>query len=242
MISYSRLGDNWLGNQLFQMAATIALALRNNDKYVFPAWKYEKYFTLKDCFSSELKIDLSEHDTYRDPNFYFFEPIPYRKNLNLWGYFQSEKYFKDFEDTIKILLMPKNVDEIKYNHTAIHVRRGDYLNYPKEYNILDMSYYSKAMNILNSKFYTIFSNDIEWCKSNFVGNNFEFSEGKTDIEDLTLMISYEHHIIANSAYSWWGAYLNKNPFKKIIAPKQWWSIDNLKSNSDDLIPKEWMQI
>src|ERR1019366_4582584 len=102
MISYSQLGNNGrLGNQLFQMAAAICLALNNNDTYIFPAWKYEKYFNLHGCFSNS----VTYKNTYNEPHFHY-APIPYQQNLNLSGYYQSYKYMTGNEDFIIEKLMP----------------------------------------------------------------------------------------------------------------------------------------
>ena len=129
MISYKDLGQmGRLGNQLFQIATTIALAERNDDKYVFPQWTYEKNFNLYNCFSDNIEAT----ETYREPSF-TYSPIPYKPNLNLHGFFQSEKYFADQFDIIHHLLTPQIGYGIKYNYASIHVRRGDYLNLTKEY-------------------------------------------------------------------------------------------------------------
>lgn len=237
MISFKLLGNmGRLGNQLFQIATTISTALRNNDTYVFPNWKEETNFNIHNCFSNQIHNTKNHIEPY-----YHYAPISYEPNLNLQGYYQSEKYFSDFQDIIHGLLTPKIGFPIKYNYTSIHIRRGDYLNLTKEYVQLNMDYYKKAMNIINSKYYMIFSDDINWCKQNFMGNNFIFSENKSDVEDLALQLSCEHNIIANSSFSWWGAYLNKNPSKIIIAPQQWFG-PGLPHNTKDLLPSKWIKI
>lgn len=241
MITFSNLGNQGrLGNQLYQIASVIALALKNKDTYIFPQWQYEAFFNLKDCFSSEIKPTKK----FLESGFHYTE-IPYNisKNeiLDLSGYFQSKKYFEHCEDEIKRLLTPKNIYETIYDVTSLHVRRGDYLTFSKEFNQLDMNYYNKAMSIIKSKYYLIFSDDIKWCKKNFIGDQFMFSEGKNPAEDLSLMISCENNIIANSSFSWWGAYLNKNKDKKIIYPKTWFG-PNLLHDTKDLIPEGWIKI
>ncbi len=237
MISFRRLGDmGRLGNQLFQIAATVALAVENNDDYAFPAWKDAPHFNLTGCFSH----DLSQQQVYREPVFPY-SPIPYRPNMDLEGFFQSEKYFANSKYLIQSLLTPRIGFGMKYNHTAIHVRRGDYLQLSREYVQLDMNYYRRAMQMIGSKYYIIFSDDMAWCKANFGGDNVIFSEGKSPVEDLALMLSCEHAIIANSSFSWWGAYLNKNPSKIVIAPHAWFG-HNLPHDTRDLIPSGWTKI
>lgn len=237
MISFKGLG-NWgrLGNQLFQIATTVALAVENNDDYVFPQWPEQPNFSLTNCFSN----NITNQQSYREPSF-TYTPIPYRPNLDLEGFFQSEKYFENSQDIIQSLLTPRIGYGIQYNYTSIHVRRGDYLNLQKEYAQLGMDYYNRAMQMVSSKHYIIFSDDINWCKSNFRGDNIIFSEGKSPVNDLAMMLSCEHNIIANSSFSWWAAYLNKNPSKIVIAPQNWFG-PALPHNTKDLIPEKWIKI
>lgn len=240
MISFKGMGDisrfGRLGNQLFQIAATVALAVRNNDDYVFPPWTYEPNFSLINCFSSK----INNTDRYVETSF-TYSPIPYRPNMDLEGFFQSEKYFEDQQGLIRSLFNPKLNFGIKYDYAAIHVRHGDYINLKREYNQLTMPYYNQAMKMINAKNYIIFSDDINWCKANFKGNNIVFSEGKSPAEDLALMMACEHQIIANSSFSWWGAWLNKNPSKIVIAPQNWFG-PNLPHNTKDLLPESWIKI
>jgi hypothetical protein len=236
MISFAKLGQmGRLGNQLFQIATTIALALRNNDKYVFPYWEEERNFNLHNCFSH-----ITNTEIFMESDF-TYNPIPYKQNLNIQGFFQSEKYFEDCQNVIHHLLTPKIGFGIKYGYTSIHVRKGDYVNLIRQYEQLNMSYYQKAMQVINSKYYIVFSDDIAWCKANFKGNNFTFSEGRSAAEDLALMLSCEHNIVANSSFSWWGAWLNKNPSKVVIAPQKWFG-PAMPHNTKDLLPKTWVQI
>lgn len=241
MISFKDLGKmGRLGNQLFQIAATVALALRNNDRYIFPPWEYEPFFNLHGCFSNSINATT----TYQEPNFQYTS-IPYHNTtsntLNLVGYLQSEKYFEDHRDIIHHLLTPNFGFGIKYGYTSIHVRRGDYLNLTQEYVQLGMDYYQRAMDIVKSEHYIVFSDDIAWCKSNFRGENVIFSEGRNSVEDMALLAACENQIIANSSFSWWGAWLNKNPSKNVIAPTQWFG-PALPHNTKDLLPEGWIRI
>jgi hypothetical protein len=237
MISFKNLGNmGRLGNQLFQIATTISLAVENNEEYMFPEWEYSSYFSLTRCFSN----NIPNLETYKESGF-VYTPIPYRPNLNLEGFFQSEKYFIRSQDIIQNLLTPKVGGPIQWDHTAVHIRRGDYLNLKQEYVQLGMDYYSKAMQMTATKNYIIFSDDMAWCKANFQGDNITFSEGKSPVEDLALMLSCEHTIIANSSFSWWGAYLNKNPSKIVIAPQRWFG-PNLPHDTRDLLPSQWTKL
>jgi len=241
MITFTNLGKQGrLGNQLFQCAATIALAIRNNDKYLFPPWDYAPHFNLHGCFSNSIQPTI----TYNEPHFHY-APIPHRDTINatvdLVGFYQSIKYFEDCQDTIQHLLTPKIGFGIKYGYTAIHIRRGDYLTLTREYIQLGMDYYQKAMEIAKTNQYIIFSDDIPWCKANFTGNNVIFSEGRSPIEDLALMASCENQIVCNSTFGWWSAYLNKLPTKIVVAPARWFG-PALSHNTRDLLPSSWKQI
>lgn len=101
-----------------------------------------------------------------------------------------------------------------------------------------MRYYQAAMNQTKTPFYLIFSDDIAWCKKQFIGPQFEFAEGNSPVTDLALQISCEHNIIANSSFSWWGAYLNKNPGKRVIAPGKWFGPAQ-PHDTRDLLPSSW---
>lgn len=241
MITYKDLGSaGRIGNQFFELSSTIALAIRNDDKYMFPTWKYEKDFNLHGCFSNDINPTVN----YSEP-FFHYQEIPHKntKNqiLNLRGYYQSYKYFDDCQDLIQGLLTPKLGFDVKWDCTSIHCRRGDYVNLTNEYAQLDMHYYNAAMEECNTSKYLIVSDDIEYCKSIFKGDKFIFSTAKSEVEDLALQISCENNIIANSSFSWWGAYLNKNPSKKIIAPSKWFG-PALPHDTKDLIPPSWIKI
>lgn len=240
MISFSKLGKQGrLGNQLFQMAATISHAINQNTSYVFPKWQYENYFNLTGCFSNNIKIEK----TYTEPYFHYSD-IPRFNNLELSGYFQSELYFLQHKDIIKQLLTPKYEVQLEPGLCGIHVRRGDYLNLTNCYTQLDMNYYNQAMQESGCSKFLVFSDDIEWCKCNFKGEHFEFSERHSDYEDLAIMVKKcQSLIIANSSFSWWGSYLNSNDNKKVIAPSKWFG-PQLQHNIKDLMPSSeaWITI
>lgn len=240
MITFSQLGNQGrIANQIFELSCCISYAIDNDHQYKFPTWEYEQYFNLHNCYSDQIKPTI----IYHEPNFHYTKipSFPRDEIIDFRGYMQSYKYFDNNQDIIMGLFTPKQGHNIQYNTTAIHVRRGDYLNLTKEYIQLNMEYYYKAMQMINSKKYLVFSDDIEWCKQNFHGNNIMFSENKKPIEDLSLFLACEHAIIANSSFSWWGAYLNKNPSKIIIAPEKWFG-PALPHDTKDLLPEKWIKI
>ena len=185
-------------------------------------------------------------------------------NITLSGYFQNEKYFEKIADelrsdfTFKYPLNDENeniASEILANESvSIHIRRGDYVsNKASTANFVtcDISYYEKAIATIKQKvdkpvFY-VFSDDIEWVK-----NNLEFYEssvkyidwnkGKDSYIDMQLMSLCKHNIIANSSFSWWGAWLNNNPKKIVITPTQWFRAEEKNKLLDDFLPKSWIKI
>ena len=154
-------------------------------------------------------------------------------NYNLHGFFQSEKYFKKIEKDIReIFTLKDKYNNIiqKYDMTntfSIHIRRGDYVNSRihgclsnKEVLINYINKGLESIHIENLRL-IVFSDDIEWCKNNLTFKNMEFIDGNEDIIDLFIMSRCENHIISNSTFSWWGAWLNKNKRKKVITPTPW---------------------
>jgi hypothetical protein len=177
-----------------------------------------------------------------------------KKDIYLDGYWQNEKYFINIRDEIIRDFIPKNNNSIivenylkdinTTNSVSIHVRRGDYANHPN-IGILDISYYQKAViymtKYIENPIFYIFSNDIEWCKENFIFIDKKIIIDKTnnEIEDMILMKNCNHNIIANSSFSWWGAWLNKNDNKIVIAPKKWMAEN---PNNYKWVPDNWVEI
>lgn len=203
----------------------------------------------------------------KSERFYFWkndrEAITYNENyltMNnkyLYAHYQSEKYFKIVEKEIrkdfifvnkldkKNLILKHNIEN--ENAVSIHVRRGDYLNKNSTLsNVCTIKYYLNAINYIlkrvdNPKFY-IFSNDITWCKENLYLKNAVYinhNKGKDSYKDMQLMSSCKHNIIANSTFSWWGAWLNNNKNKIVIAPNRWF---NNVEGTYDIIPESWKKI
>ena len=238
-VTFAQLGKyGRLGNQLWQIAATIGYSHRHGCDYALPQWEYASQFNIP----AESFRPFKSKNSYNEPYFHY-AGIPFKPDTNLHGYFQSYKYWHDCEGKIRRLLTPKRYQEKLLDTTAIHVRRTDYLTHKGCYEILGMNYYERAMAQMNTSKYLIFSDDISWCKKHFIGNQFEFSEGNSDVVDLSIMIKCINNIIANSSFSWWGAWLNPNPDKVVIAPKNWFG-PKLASTHDtkDLLPSEWLKI
>jgi hypothetical protein len=180
----------------------------------------------------------------------------------LSGYWQTEKYFSDIENLIREdfrIIKPLDGQNLgiaeKIKHTesvSIHLRGRDYINRVETKKIhftCDNSYYERSLSFIREKIknphFFVFSDDPEWAKKFLKTNHsFTFVEGnswnKTSYEDLRLMSLCRHNIIANSSFSWWGAWLNLNVDKIVVAPKKWFA--DTERNSQDLIPDGWIKL
>ena len=184
-----------------------------------------------------------------------YDPMVFQhKNIYLNGYWHNEDYFKHIRDILEREFTPKEslkMTSLNYlnqiratNSISVHIRRGDYLKHPN-LGVLDLNYYKHAINFFleyqkNSIFY-FFSDDINWCKENFsfVDQKIFIENTSSEVEDLHLMTNCRHNIIANSTFSWWGAWLNNNVNKMVIAPQKWMA-HNPKNYS--WVPNTWKQV
>ena len=124
----------------------------------------------------------------------------------------------------------------------MHVRRGDYLKFKDTHPPCSVEYYNQAISSFSeSSIFLVISDDIEWCKENFLGDKFYFVEGNEDYIDLYLMSLCKNNIIANSSFSWWAAWLNRNKEKIVIAPEKWFG-NEVQYNTDNLLPSSWETI
>lgn len=199
--------------------------------------------------------------TEQEEYFNKFSPslLSYKQNCYFKGFFQTEKYFynvrsKLLEDfTIKKNLSKQNqlmLEKIKsVNSVSVHFRRGDYTKsrVAKIFGFCSDNYYKKAIDIIakNTKeplTLFVFSDDINWVKNNIKFDYdtvfVDINSGKKGVFDLELMKNCKHNVIANSSFSWWGAWLNENPNKIVAAPTPW--MENMEDN--DLIPESWIKI
>ena len=249
-----------LGNQLFTIATTLALAFENDDVAVFPDLKNKNWYgNYTENIFRKLYIagDKNFIQSVHSQDGWKYEKIPYQKNLCLNGYFQSEKYFKNQRgEILETFSIPEEINNYIFNKyfnilesentVAVHVRRGDYLTkrLRQFHYVQDVEYYKKAMNLFSDdEKYIFFSDDIEWCKQNFGSKkNVFFIEGERDVVDLYLMSMMKNNIIGNSTFSWWGAWLNRSETKRVIAPSKWYGPKNAHLEVDDLIPDEWQML
>ena len=256
-----RLHDR-LGNQLFEIAATLSLALDNNAEALFPALRLRKdegiplnyeqiFFRLNDSSPpSKILFNFLQDETYD------FVPPTFVPNMSLMGYFQSEKYFKHNKDKILPLFEPKpevySYLKAKYpylmqhpNTVAIHLRDFDTELYVenKIFTTIGRPYVERAVELFPEEdtLFLVFSDRIDWAK--WVLKDFSrkviFIEGNNYIQDFFFMSHCKHQIITNSTFSWWAAYLNKNPDKKVIAPRNWFKPTH-PATSEHIVPPEWI--
>lgn len=286
-----------LGNQLFQIFATIALSLRQpNLKFIFPFSDFSPGMTKRVTYWNDLLRNLLPFTTnnsnisleYISNNFFVlretnhsFSPLPLlNNNTLLFGYFQSYKYFHDYLPQILDLI---NFDSIQNdvrseysnyfqlssnqdtNIISIHFRFGDYLTLNDYFEILNSDYYINALKhiifkdlrihvriiyFFENQDYKHVSPIIEQIKdfSNTMNDyhfqHIDISHNIDDWKQLLLMTSCNNNIIANSTFSWWGAYLNPNPHKIVCYPNKWFGKQESKKQSElsDKFPDTWIKI
>ena len=173
---------------------------------------------------------------------------------SLYGYYQTEKYFshirekilkefsfkqhiKDFAGIYMENIRKSNKDS---QIVSIHVRRGDYVMFPDHHPTCTKDYYSKSIEEfeIESTIFLVFSDDVEWCRNEFTDPNYIICDLQDPYVELCLMSLCDHHIIANSSYSWWGSWLNINPNKKVIAPSRWFGTA-INKDVSDIYCKDW---
>lgn len=247
-VIYDKKGGytGFLGNVMFQAAATIGIAKKHGMDYVFPYKDFYDVFQLQVPQRSVEELSKMPTVDYAERGFHYSEVnLNPDLNYNLTGYFQSKKYWAHCEDLIRETFKFKSADFFKKDvpdgansktypkstnavPVSIHIRRGDYCNLPNHHPVLTMDYYNAAIDKMYSLlpgknlFFNIHTNDTEWCSSEFSSL---ILDCKADIitgfsaEDAMCHLSMNHHhIIANSSFSWWGSYLGTHPDKIIIAP------------------------
>lgn len=260
MISVNLKGG--LGNQLFQIAAGYALAARTGRKFACArSHLSSQHGGSSQYFKNVLRnVPFVEklNDTfvgYSEKAFHYTPLENIEGNVFLDGYFQSEKYFKDFEkDVVEMLSVDDDtLDYLKDHYNAIfttentcalHVRRGDYLNLQHYHPEQSVSYFKKAIDIVGEDYlYFVCSDDIPWCMQNL-----SFIKNKIFIIGLPSHMTFyaaslcKHNIMANSTFAWWAAYINKNLNKKVIAPKLWFGPGYAHWSTEDLYCDSWITI
>ena len=263
MISFNQLGNlGRLGNQMFQYASLRGIAANRGFDYCIPSKEIfgVSDFNVKNSTTnihtafdiSKDKTSLTHNSIVEECGYHFDERLfnSCEDNIDLFGYFQSEKYFKHIETEIRntfsfalktIKVCSEFLDSISLNNQviALHIRRGDYLNLQDFHPTPPIGYYENALDKLPNVPVIIFSDDIEWASRQqlFDPGRFYISESNLADYDLCLMSLCRYHIIANSSFSWWGAWLANS--EHTIAPKVWFGPSLPDHNTSDLYCPGW---
>jgi hypothetical protein len=261
MLANNSIGNlGRLGNQMFQYATLRGLASKHSYEYCLPPKDYVGTLdpnckntdtSIFDCFKiPEVPRLLLDVPVIQESCFELDEELwnNCSDNISLYGYFQTEKYFKHIDSTIRedFTFVDKIFHSCYYflentfgysNCISLHIRRGDYLKYthhPEQ----PMSYYETALTQFPELPVLVFSDDIEWCRQQelFKRERFYLSEGNGTAYDLCLQSLCQYHIIANSSFSWWGAWLADS--QNVIAPRNWFG-PPLSYNTKDLYLNHW---
>lgn len=262
MIGFNELGaKGWLGNQMFQYASLVGIAENRGFQYTVPPnddsrihdYNLFNFFEMKNCknigyidaptfygFTPEEINAHYPHSSAFEFNEKLFNECP--DNMNINGFFQTEKYFKNIRNRIlEDFKFKKDYDLPTDQYISLHVRRNDYLLSGPNFAQCSIEYYRQAIDSINVNLpVVVLSDDIAWCRENIPGDI--FAEGNTNDHDLYIMSKARHNIIANSTYGWWGAWLNQNPDKIVVAPSVWFGPALIHHDTKDLYPPEWRVI
>ena len=269
MIGFNYLGKmGQLGNQMFQYASLRGIAKNRGFNFCIPF--HNEVFV--DSLGNKLKIELfnpfvmsnvtqlniqlidQDRPNVQESTFAFDEKLfnECPDWVNLQGYFQTEKYFKNIEDEIRQDFTFKNEIALLCKHrmsevdrpVALHIRRGDFIKNSANHHNLGLDYYASALERFESdRTVIIFSDDPDWCKEQelFEDDRFLVSEGNDSYTDLCLMSLCSDFIIANSTFSWWGAWLSKSMNKVVCAPdpNKWFGPNNAHLDASDIMLEDW---
>jgi hypothetical protein len=255
-----------LGNQLFQYAfgrqqmlngieVLFANSSYSNDKIVKQTWPRPYQLDKFNIDNIIISTFNPKSKTVRESTIGHDKKLLKMKNFNFNGYWQYLDYYEsDLNELMKLFTVKDKYKTQEYKNilvkiqstesVSVHIRRGDYVLLSKTYEhfILPFEYYYEAINLISAKTIFIFSDDMEWCKEKFKPQYFSkeilFVEGLPAYLDFELIKSCNHNVISASTFSWWGAFLNSNPNKTVIAPTIW---DNYKSH-ELIYPKDWIKI
>ena len=263
-----------LGNQLFQIFATIAYSLNNRKRFIFeynkrtsePKYRQTIYW---ENFLKNLKRFTTQDNincpVYKETKF-TYQVIPtITHDFKLFGYFQSEKYFKSqYQNIIKFIGLRKQQETTKVpeNCISLHFRIGDYVlpQFKDAHPLMPIEYYINALNkiLFCNTFEKSIWNVLYFCQkqdNNTVEKKITIlkekfpklifikaSDDSEDWEQMLMMSCCEHNIIANSSFSWWGAYFNGNKDKIVCYPSVWFGPKLANKDTSDLFPNSWVKI
>ena len=279
MIGFNHLGSlGRLGNQMFEFAALYGIATKHGYDWCIPPRTHKgiENYSLFEAFDIDGVTEkfIETDNLVGERHFHFDEPLLNEcpDNVSLWGFFQTEKYFKHVEDDIRKIYRFRNeflepcqdmMNRIDGEPIMLHVRRGDpnltdprgfkwaYTECSSQHPPQPLEYYEKALaEFDDDQPVIVFSDSTDWVQEQeiFKPDRFFISEPQEKYEDgsytpyidLCLMSLCSHAIIANSSMSWWGAWLQSNPNKKVIAPKMWFGPAYPDNDTKDLYCKDWI--
>ena len=267
MLGFNRLGQlGRLGNQMFQFAALRGIAASINADWCVPPSDFNNEWNTHQLFKT-FELSSLPHDRIKlldrgyapivEERFFHFDPALLAccpDHTSLHGYFQSEKWFLHIANSIKndftFLndIVTQASSQLKHweNPIALHVRRTDYIVNSANHPVMPLNYYQTALDqYAADRQVVVFSDDPAWCKQQplFLNSRFTVVDNSDNRIDLYLMTQCSDYIIANSSFSWWGAWLSNNANKRVIAPACWFGTGYTSTHdTKDLIPDTWTRI
>jgi hypothetical protein len=246
-----------LGNQLFEIATAYAHAQRNSYQLqISPTTNCKRMVYWDSFYPNCIQYKCIDHiqllPRYNEPHFHYVSIPSYARNL--FGYFQSSKYFSEYADEIKTLFTPSC--EVRDNmnakwghlltepHIVMHIRRGDYVALPQFHGILKPSYYVNAVQRMMSETcitkVLVFSDDIEWCKTIGLPESTVYVDESDETIALLLMSQFKHYIISNSSFSWWAVWLGESA-TLVYAPDRWFGPQG-PQDIQDIYESSWVKL
>lgn len=233
-----------IGNQLFIAAAGYAYSKKYDKKFVIDisSWSASQGtnpIKYKDTIFKNFEYNYTTNDDAIQVNEkrFNYDQLPYFDgDISLNGYFQSLKYFEDVKDEFISLLNLPNVSKYKpsQNNVAIHIRRGDYLNYPDIHHVCKTTYFKNQLLKFEGYKQNVFTDSSDYVLNEFNDCNFNIVKSNSELIDLALMASHDNIICSNSSFSWWASLLG-NPKDKIIVPDKWFN--NFEPHEDIYRPE-----
>jgi len=236
-----------MGNFLFQAAAAMGYAWRHGLDFTLPDHTKKPQHNpiylqhlVNRKWNDQMPVETLTEQSHAYQELPFKEDWRDKCNIVLDGYWQTEKYFFEFRQSIiNAFGFPWKPMR---GFVSVHVRRGDYLRLTEKHPPVSAEWITHAIDQFPCYHFVFYSDDIPWCKAVFGRRkDVTFSTGKREVQDLTEMSWCEHHICSCSTFSWWGAWLNQNPDKMVIMPKNWF-MPGRKEDTSDIVPEGWIRI
>jgi len=228
-----------------------------------PEWSYQYLYSGNLAWRALRKVNAMRMRRLMETDLRYDETYLHHTG-NVWfsGYFQNENYFKNIAEDVRrdftysrpvpAKLQKVHEDILNCESVSIHVRRGDFLTTGKNtHGVLPLSYYRDAIAFIQARVrspkYFVFTDDADWVRGAFsvLLEDYvlvEHPSHSDSLVDIFLMTRCKHNVTANSSFSWWGAWLNDNPNKLIVAPKQWCIDPVLDVQTADIPPSRWHRI